>query len=272
MRVIYQFLNIAVTSNVDLRSKVVNGNQIGNLETVHSETFIDFSAVAGQFSALADGDYGTHVVYRSVNGKVGYAYRPASGTEWASEIDILSGSYPTITIDHSTKDLYLFARILISVASCISMVRKPLSQTWAEQGLVGQYYCSLSPVSHMSSNSASVGGTNSSWVSLVWTEGSVAPFQVKYMGIPIPSAWSPYSSPSNPWDGNGVVPNGEYFANHGEYVSPSSGMLAVRHTDLSIPGRGLGLEIARTYVEPPLFTGGSAPSPWLYESFPWAHG
>src|SRR2546427_11857883 len=64
------------------------------------------------------------------------------------------------------------------------------------------------------------------------------------------SAWSPFASPTDPWDGNGIVPFGEYFANLGGSVSPSNGMLTLSQTDLSVPGRGLSLEITRNYVEP----------------------
>ncbi len=92
-------------------------------------------------------------------------------------------------------------------------------------------------------------------------------FRVGFASIPIPNVWSPYSSPSDPWDGNGLAPYAQYFSNMGEYVSPSSGMLTVRQTDLSIPGRGLDLAFTRVYTEPYRFLNGS---PYGYEYYPWA--
>lgn len=110
--------------------------------------------------------------------------------------------------------------------------------------------------------------TNSSDLMLSWTEGpSSGPFSVMFASIPIGPFWSPYSSPSDPWDGNGLAPYGQYFSNLGEYVSPSTGMLTVRQTDLSVPGRGLDLAITRIYTEPSAFLNNA---PYNYEKYPWA--
>src|SRR5260370_39007822 len=128
------------------------------------------------------------------------------------------------------------------------------------------------PVTHRSSpinigsNFASAGAINSSRLLLVWTEGS-SPFNASFASIPIQTVWSPYASPSDPWDGRGLAPYGKYFASLGEYVSPSSGMLTVRQTDLSIAGRGLDLALTRVYTEPYAFLNGSV---YNYESYPWA--
>src|SRR5207249_11159336 len=59
----------------------------------------------------------------------------------------------------------------------------------------------------------------------------------------------------------------QYFANLGEYVSPSTGMLTIKQTDLNVPGRGLNLEITRVYVETYGFLNGA---PYNYEKYPWA--
>ena len=61
----------------------------------------------------------------------------------------------------------------------------------------------------------------------------------------------------------GLAPYGQYFANLGEYVSPSTGMLTIKQTDLSVPGRGLSLDLARVYTEPGSFLNGN---PFNYES------
>ncbi|MBO0889131.1 hypothetical protein J2P12_08540, partial [Candidatus Bathyarchaeota archaeon] len=120
----------------------------------------------------------------------------------------------------------------------------------------------------LSSNFMAASDTNSSNLMLDWTEGPTnGPFNVTFASIPIGPFWSPYSSPGDPWDGNGLAPYGQYFANLGEYVSPSTGMLTVRQADLDVPGRGLSLEIARVYTEPHSFLNNN---PYGLENYPWA--
>ena len=120
----------------------------------------------------------------------------------------------------------------------------------------------------LGSNFAISSGTNSSNIMLDWTEGpSNGPFNVTFASIPIGPSWSPYSFPKDPWDANGIVPYGEYFANLGEYVSPSTGMLTISQTDLSVPGRGLSIDITRLYIEPQAFLNNA---PYNYEKYPWA--
>ncbi|TMI24936.1 hypothetical protein E6H36_07680 [Candidatus Bathyarchaeota archaeon] len=97
-----------------------------------------------------------------------------------------------------------------------------------------------------------------------WTEGQ-GPYNVSFASIPIQTAWSPFSSPADPWNRNGLAPYGQYFSNLNEYVSASTGFLTVRQTDLTVPGRSLNLEITRVYIEPSTFTGIPMPI-----SYPWA--
>ena len=64
------------------------------------------------------------------------------------------------------------------------------------------------------------------------------------------------------WQRPGVGPQGLYFQQLSESVSVGTGLLYVKQTDLSIPGRGLDLSIQRLYRTPDAFSGGS---PWGYE-------
>ncbi|MGD2248347.1 MAG: hypothetical protein PVF58_08050, partial [Candidatus Methanofastidiosia archaeon] len=67
------------------------------------------------------------------------------------------------------------------------------------------------------------------------------------------------------WEGSGLTPYGQYFKNLKEHVNPSNGLLTVTQTDLTIPGRGLDLEISRVYTTPAIFYGSS---PYDYEAPP----
>src|SRR5881409_3535714 len=107
--------------------------------------------------------------------------------------------------------------------------------------------------SELGSNLAFASSTNSSRILLLWTESGTSIFNVEFASFPVGSSWSPYSFPADPWDGNGLAPYGQYFSNLGEYVSPSSGMLTVKQTDLTVPGRGLDFAITRVYTEPSSF-------------------
>src|SRR5207245_2466452 len=117
------------------------------------------------------------------------------------------------------------------------------------------------PIS-LGSNFASASATNSSQVAVVWTEAN---WNIVFATIPIQTVWSPYAAPSDPWNGEGVAPYGQYFSNMGEYVSPSTGLLTIRQADLSVPGRGFDLEITRVYTEPYSFLNGV---PYNYENYP----
>jgi RHS repeat-associated protein len=67
------------------------------------------------------------------------------------------------------------------------------------------------------------------------------------------------------WQESGLTPYGQYFKNLKEYVNPANGYLTITQTDLTIPGRGLDLTLARTYITPAVFYGSD---PYDYESPP----
>jgi len=235
-------------------SQLIEGNTLNSHDGVGTP----------EFSAATDANLGAHVIYRMPDGTVSYAYSAVQATSWTKFGDIFSGSAssPSITVDYSTNNVYAFA---IRNSSMIMRSKTPF-QIWNDGSIIDVVTRRTSPTS-LTSNYASASDTNSSQILLVWTEGSSSPYNVTFASIPIQTVWSPYSDPSDPWDGNGIVPYGQYFANLGEYVSPSTGMLVIRQTDLSVPGRGLDLDLARIYTEPYSFLGGTT---YNYEAYPWA--
>ncbi len=52
---------------------------------------------------------------------------------------------------------------------------------------------------------------------------------------------------ADPWEQQGLTPYGQYFKNLTEYVDPMTGHLTIRHTDYSLPGRGLNVNVTRVY-------------------------
>jgi RHS repeat-associated protein len=238
---------------------IVSGGCNGPVETVDGSMLDTY-----ELSAVSDSNFGTHVVYRGTDGNVTYLFHSASGSSWSAPTkDIFKGSagYPTITADQSTNDVYAFA----IQGSSIVMRQKSLALQWSDRSLVYPITGRTSPT-NLGSNLVSASTTNSSSIELVWTEGNI-PYNAMFASIPIQTVWSPYSSPGDPWDGNGLAPYGQYFANLGESVSPKTGMLTVKQTDLSVPGRGLDLSITRVYTEPYSFLGNA---PYNYEAYPWA--
>src|SRR6266540_1930048 len=152
-------------------------------------------------------------------------------------------------------------------SSSIIMKRKTLVQPWSDFSPVYPVTGRTNPVS-LGSNLVSASSTNSSSISIIWTEGPTnGPFSAMFASIPIQTVWSPYTFPSDPWDSNGISPYGQYFANLGEQVSPFSGMLIIRQCDLNVPGRGLDLHITRVYTEPYSFLSNV---PYNFENYPWA--
>ncbi len=228
-----------------------------------------------QFSAVSDTQYNIHIVYEMLDGTVKYATRAGGCLQpcWSYSTDIFSGpvSYPSTTVDSSTDELYIFG----VRGTSIIMKSRALGQSWSDRSSIYPANA-IAPggscVLELGSNFASARDTNASRISLVWTElqgGCSNPMAwlVVYASIPIPSAWSPFASPSDPWDGYGIAPFGQYFSNLDDYVSPSTGMLTVKQKDLDLPGRGLSLEITRVYTEPYTFLNGTA---YGYENYPWA--
>src|SRR2546422_1773287 len=210
-----------------------------------------------QFSATADADFGSHVVYPMGDGTVSYAFHSASTSLWTISNNIFSGGQatsPTITADQSNNDIYAFAII----GSSIVLRRKPQNLQWTD-GQIAYLVTNRPGPAGLGSNFASLSNTNSSQILLVWreTNSSGTGYSATFASIPIQTVWSPYTSPTDPWDANGIAPYGQYFSNLGESVNPNNGMLTIRQTDLSIPGRGLNLELSRVYAEPNSFLGGN---------------
>ncbi|TMI29081.1 RHS repeat protein, partial [Candidatus Bathyarchaeota archaeon] len=246
------------------RSLDAQGN-LGSPETLAS--------YAPDFSALTDNNYGVHVVYTTTSAGVDYVYRSALSESWTPPVSVFAGSAysPTITLDQSTDKVNVLA-VGNSTTSywTLKMKSKSSIQSWADTTTI---YPITEPsfgsfAGYLSANFASASSSSANTICLIWTTGGDSgPYSVMFASIPIQTVWSPYAFPPDPWDGNGLSPYGQYFANLGEYVSPSTGMLTIKQTDLNVPGRGLNLAITRVYVEPYGFLNGA---PYNYEKYPWA--
>jgi RHS repeat-associated protein len=114
----------------------------------------------------------------------------------------------------------------------------------------------------------SAGLLASSQAFLIWTEGQSSPYAVNFGSVPTPMDVG--SQTGQPWNKQGLSPFESYFSQLGEFVSPGSGLLTVRQTDLFLPGRNLNLEIARVFTTARGFADATA-SPYLYEDYPWAN-
>ncbi len=224
-----------------LRSLWMDGTTNGTIDRL--DTSVKYS---DGFSVTTGNNYSIHIVYLGTDGNVTDASRKVSDSAWSFSKNIFSGTAnsASVTSDWSTNDIFALAMM----GSSIGMKEKTAGQGWSSI---------LFPVtrrvnaSELVSNFLSASATNSSTISLLWSEGFGARYNVMFASIPIQTVWS----------------YGQYFANLGEYVSPSTGMLTVRQTDLLLPGRGLDLEITRLYAEPYSFLGGNV---YNYENYTWA--
>ncbi|MBO0889209.1 hypothetical protein J2P12_08940, partial [Candidatus Bathyarchaeota archaeon] len=179
-----------------------------------------------------------------VNGNVTYAYRSASGSSYTYFLNILlnPSRCPTITSDLSTNTVYALA----VQGSSIVMKRKPLAGNWSDQSLVYPVTGRMNPA-NLTSNFASASSTNASQILLEWTERVANQYNATFASIPIQTVWSPYGVP-DPWNGYGTAPYGQYFNNLGESVSPSTGLLTLQQTPLTVTGRGLSLDFTLVYT------------------------
>ena len=222
----------------------------------------------GEFSAVSDSHYTIHILYRSnIDGNTTYLDLSSSQTSssWTHSSNIfgLQVSYPTITVDSSTNDLYAFA------VYGSSIIMKEKGSNWNDSSPAFPITGRPNSPAFLGSDFSSASLAGSSQLELAWTEGSpcISTCTIVFASIPIQTVWSPYADPRDPWDGNGLAPYGQYFTNLDESVSPSSGLLDVIQTDLSVPGRGLSLTLTRVYTEPGAFLNGQ---PYGFEQYPWA--
>src|SRR6266550_1296115 len=219
------------------------------------------SGIPWSFSLAADASFRLHLLYTAAYGGVtelAFNMKGMCGHDCqylsveynikCSE-NIFGGfvTYPSITPDFSTSHLYAFA-----IYNYTSIIMKEYTGNWTQASssfpVVG-----LSNPQELGSNVASASMTNSSQIGLVWATGPIW-----FGSIPIQTVWSPFSSPSDPWNGEGIAPYGQYFQNLDESVSTSSGLLTIEQTDMSVTGRGLNLEFTRVYTEPYAFIKGVA--------------
>ncbi|MEM0343597.1 MAG: RHS repeat-associated core domain-containing protein [Thermoplasmata archaeon] len=86
------------------------------------------------------------------------------------------------------------------------------------------------------------------FIAATWVESG----SIVFCSLPLP-----YGTPgvaSDPWSREGLSPYGSYFSTAGDFVSPGSGILTLKMTDVSIPSRsGLDLGISRLYMQPKYF-------------------
>src|SRR6266566_1151531 len=258
VRVVYP-VPVGGSSNQTLQSRWFDGVNAGSVDSLGGM----HGAVGGAnaISAVSDANYGIHVLFRGANNNASYAYLPSSpGSSWSFSKDIFSVmvNSATITADYSTNEVYAFG----INGSSIVMKNKPFGETWSDSSTVYVITGRVSP-SAIGSNFASASATANNQTLLVWTETT----NLMFASIPLQTVWSPYSAPPDPWNGNGLAPYGQYFANLGEYVSPSTGIFTIKQTDLTLAGRGLSLDITRVYTEPYSFLNSQ---PLNYEAYPWA--
>ena len=99
----------------------------------------------------------------------------------------------------------------------------------------------------------------------IWSEGMSSPTEVWFGAMATPQ--DVIGQTGQPWNRPGLSPYQFYFQNLNEFVSPGSGLLTVKQTDLTLPGRYIDLEISRVFVTPRAFSTMSG-SPYMYDSYP----
>jgi len=261
VRVVYEYW---ITTGGQLTAQQLQSRSFDGVNAGPTDSLGGIMGASDTISGVSDANYGVHVLFSGSDGNTTYAYLSSSaGSSWTYSLNIFTGSDQpaVITADYSTNDVYAFA----IRGSSIVMKTKSLSGSWSDRSMIFPVTGRTAPI-ELGSNFASSSSTAANQALLIWSEGS-GPYSVAFASIPMETVWSPYAAPSDPWDGNGLAPYGQYFSNLGEYVSPSTGMLTIRQTDLTVPGRGINLAFTRIYTEPYSFLNNS---PYNYEKDPWA--
>jgi len=216
----------------------------------------DLIIAGAQMNGPTDGAGGFSLITGGPNEPVQYEPVSSAVTNLAVQFSGNSGNWEEIA-----------DAVQLTTPSSIVMRTRTLADNFADHSILYPVI-QRNNVTLLESSFSVASATNSSYLSLIWTEPtSTSSYNVMFASLPVQTVWSPYGLSRDPWDGSGISPYGQYFQNLGEYVSPSTGMLTIRQTDLSVPGRGLNLEVTRVYTEPYSFLNSI---PYNYESYPWA--
>jgi len=147
VRIIYQYAG--TNSAPSLLTTWYDGTATGPTDTLQS-TVPDND----QFSAVADSNYGQHLVYPgSTDGTVAYTYKASIGSLWATTPSLFESAIgsvyaPTITVDYSTNNLYVLALLSHGGPWSVVMKSKTLSQNWSDQLTVVPVTGRLPPTCH----------------------------------------------------------------------------------------------------------------------------
>lgn len=217
---------------------------------------------ADLMSAVTTPDGDVHLLYRrtSPSNQIAWTYYNATSGQWATGVAVYTGvsRYPSISSD-ALGNLYAFWMAEVSgVPTYLKYSSRPKGQTWS---------ASTDPFGSgpSTTNAAwlSASRTASKQVTLAWTLGPT-PYKIYVGALPLPAGIAS-APPSQPWNKIGVAS----LASSAEYVAPGNGLLAVGHTDISVPGRnGLDLSITRLYIQPFTVLNGN---PFNYETSPYAN-
>ena len=162
VRVVFQYRGTGDT--VALQSNWFDGANVGPGETIES-TVPD----GPEFSAAPDSTYDINVAYKMNDGTVNHAFLSSAATSWIHYPNIFSGlgASPTVTVDQSTNDVYVFALR----SGGIVMRSKAVSRNWTDTSAVFSVTFRNTPT-NLTSNPISASATNSSSILLFWTEGT----------------------------------------------------------------------------------------------------
>ncbi len=220
-------------------------------------------------SGVPTGDGHARIVYRAATTGELQAVRYEPEYSWICSapvtLDTRPVDAPTITIDRSgdAHAFYLYRETVPPSSNLYHIFYRrtlPLTDQWSSQ-VEEPIPASLNVVR----NSLSAAPIAPSYASVVWSETGKTWFSA------VPTPLDLGSQMGAPWNRPGISPYQTYFQQLGEYVSPGSGSLIVKQTDFVLPGRKLDLEFSRVFVTPRAFISGSAPSPYLYEQYPYAN-
>jgi RHS repeat-associated protein len=221
------------------------------------------TATSSQFgSAVSDSGYNVRFVYVGSDGSIKYRYYGVGAWSTAQSIAGATGSAPQISLG-AGGDLHA----LYFSSNVLYYVHYSAVSGWGVASTPFGYTSFNNPAYLTATADASNG-----YLLAEWTEGTASPYSIKLGSLPILSSWSPYSIPSDPWDEEGIIPDGQYYQNYQEYVSPFTGLLTVLQPDFTLPGRGFGdagtLAFTRVFTTPYSFQGST---PFNYEAYPYAN-
>ena len=216
----------------------------------------EFKMSAASFYDSASSENAVRVLYINRNGEVrAVTLFQTTRSDPPTLIDAGPGGHPAIQRDIND-DLHMFW----TKPYCPGCPERRIAYRWQNVGANILGPVNLFPTSNPLYLSASM-EAQPQRAFVVYTQEAPSAYKVRFASLPTRRGGGGAGGAS--WERPGLSPQGTYFQQLSEFINPGTGLLYIRQTDLSAPGRGLDLAVQRLFRTPDAFD--TVNLPWGFD-------